>query len=99
MSGEDKHKSRIAKYPEAIREAHKHSSSHRKVIEESDICGCFYCCSTFSPDEIKDWVDENNDGIGQCALCPRCGIDSVIGSFSGFPINEEFLKEMNHYWF
>jgi hypothetical protein len=69
------------------------------LIEGSDICGCFYCCCTFRPSEIKDWVDENAEGIGQCALCPHYGIDSVIGSRSGFLIDEAFLNEMKGYWF
>ncbi len=99
MNWQEEHKSKISQFPDAIREAHKHSSSHRREIEGSDICGCFYCCSIFQPSEIKDWIDEDKDGVGQCALCPRCGIDSVIGSLSGFPIEELFLKEMNKYWF
>lgn len=59
----------------------------------------------FKPSEIMDWVDETSkeetdiNEIGQTALCPRCGIDSVIGSKSGFPISVEFLESMNSYWF
>jgi hypothetical protein len=33
------------------------------------------------------------------ARCPRCGIDSVIGSASGYPITREFLQTMKSYWF
>jgi hypothetical protein len=33
------------------------------------------------------------------ADCPRCGIDAVIGSASGFPITSEFLSSMNGRWF
>ena len=33
------------------------------------------------------------------ALCPSCGIDSVIGDASGFPITEEFLVAMEARWF
>ena len=99
MSWEDDHKKRVSQFPEAIREAHNHSSNHRAEIETSELCGCFYCCATFSSNEIKEWVDENKEGIGQTALCPHCGIDSVIGSKSGFPMLPEFLKELNKYWF
>ncbi len=59
----------------------------------------------FEPSEITDWVNESSEkqtdinDIGQTALCPHCGIDSVIGSSSGFPMTVEFLKEMNVYWF
>jgi hypothetical protein len=99
MTFENEHKDWIAAFPEAIRDAHSHSSNHRSEIEASDLCGCFYCCSTFKPSEIKDWIDKNPQGIGQTALCARCGIDSVIGSRSGFPITAEFLKEMKRFWF
>jgi len=33
------------------------------------------------------------------ALCPRCGIDSVIGSASGYPITADFLLMMRKYYF
>jgi hypothetical protein len=45
----------------------------------------------------EDEADINE--TGQTALCPRCGIDSVLGSASGYPINREFLQKMNEYWF
>lgn len=83
-----------SKMPERIRDAHQHSSKHRPEILKSDLCGCFYCEKTFESTEIQDWIDDH-----QTALCPRCGIDSVIGSASGFPINKEFLHEMCEHWF
>ena len=99
MTLDNAHKARVAAFPEAIRNAHTHSSSHRSEIEGSDQCGCFYCLAIFSPSEIKDWVDKNSAGTGQTALCARCGIDSVIGSRSGFPITTEFLADMRRFWF
>jgi len=36
---------------------------------------------------------------GSTALCPICYIDAVIGSKSGYPVDEqEFLEEMNEHW-
>lgn len=75
-------------------EAHVHSSKHREEILKSNQCGCFYCLKTFKPEEIKDWIDEE-----QTALCPFCNIDSVIGDNSGAAIDETFLKEMHKDWF
>lgn len=75
--------------------AHQHSIRHRQEIESSERCGCFYCLAEFEPDAITDWVDEG----GVTALCPKCGIDSVIGSASGFPITGDLLKRMNAHWF
>ena len=74
--------------------AHKHSTRNREEIEESDLCGCFYCLSLFSPLEITEWIDEEDT-----AMCPSCGVDSVIGSKSGYPMTAEFLKKMKDRWF
>lgn len=79
-----------------ILRAHKYSSNHRSSIIEDKQCGCFYCLEIFSPTEIFSWIDDAEDDT---ALCPYCGIDSVIGQGSGFPITVNFLKEMKSYWF
>jgi len=99
MDFEEQHKRRVAMLPSEVREAHSHSSNHRQEIEESDLCGCFYCCSIFLPQLIEDWVDEGDNEVGQTALCPRCGIDSVIGSKSGLRIDLAFLEIMKQHWF
>lgn len=74
--------------------AHKFSSQHRKALEKDKNCGCFYCLATFPPTKIEEWCDNE-----QTALCPYCGIDSIIGESSGFPITKEFLKGMHSVWF
>jgi hypothetical protein len=75
--------------------AHKHSGGHRQEVERSDVCGCFYCGKTYPPAEIRNWTDEGNT-----ALCPCCGIDSVIGSASGYPVTDgAFLRAMQAGWF
>jgi hypothetical protein len=79
-------------------DAHKHSIYHRNEIEESDTCGCFHCMKVFPPAEIKEWTDKG-DPAGETAVCPKCGIDAVIGSASGFPIEKGFLQSMNRVWF
>jgi hypothetical protein len=93
------HERQVAAFPAAVREAHTHSLRHRAEILASSVCGCFYCCSMFEPSSIRDWVDEDNNGEGQTALCPHCGIDSVIGDQSGSEISFEFLRTMKRYWF
>jgi len=86
--------------------AHKHSIHHRSEIARSQECGCFYCLHIFPPSEIEDWVDwppgtpeDKELELGTTALCPKCGIDSVIGDQSGFPIERAFLESMNKHWF
>ena len=78
--------------------AHKHSIKSRKEIEASQKCGCFHCLAIFDTSEIDDWIDEVN-GAPQTPMCPKCGIDSVIGDKSGYPITKQFLKKMKNYFF
>ena len=78
--------------------AHAHSIRHRAEIEASTVCGCFYCLATFQPSDVCDWIDGTEEAP-VTARCPRCGIDSVIGSASGYPITEQFLRAMQAHWF
>jgi hypothetical protein len=78
-----------------LKKAHNHSDYHKKELKKSSICGCFYCCKTFKPETIKEWIDGK-----QTALCPICGIDSVLGDASGLKVTDkQFLSDMNDYWF
>lgn len=79
--------------------AHDRSSNHRDEIERSEVCGCFYCLAVFPPSRISEWIDAGDDDVGTTAMCPECGIDSVLGAASGFPISAEFLGAMRAYWF
>ena len=81
-----------------IAEAHRHSIRHRDEVLRSEQCGCFYCLAVFLPSSIVEWCDTVS-GVGQTALCPHCGIDSVIGSAAGFPLTQDFLTRMKQYWF
>lgn len=78
----------------SLKEAHKHSSNHAGLVKASESCGCFYCLTVFKPAEIKEWTDR-----GQTAICPHCGIDSVLPDKAGVPLTDEFLKEMERAWF
>ena len=78
--------------------AHIHHDNREEILN-SPICGCFYCLETFRPDEIFQWHSEDENGVEQIAICPRCSIDSVIGSASGYPIEHSFLKKMKDFWF
>lgn len=80
--------------------AHKHSSWHRQQFSANGVvCGCFNCCRIFPPASIEEWVDNEDSGAGQTAMCPYCGIDSVIGTCSGYPVTVEFLTMMKRHWF
>ena len=81
-------------------EAHKFSNNHMTQLKQDSVCGCFYCQKIFDPAEIFFWLTGDNDCDAEgTALCPYCGVDSVIGESSGFPITSEFLAQMRQYWF
>lgn len=75
--------------------AHKYSIYNRNELERSGKIGCYYCLHIFSDvSEIKEWVEREQTG-----LCPKCGIDSLIGDASGYSVNKDFLRKMKEYWF
>jgi predicted nucleic acid-binding Zn-ribbon protein len=83
-----------AQMPTDMVSAHKHCSRNRAELLRSKSCGCFYCLKSFSPNEITEWTDDD-----RTAICPKCGIDSVLASASGFALTEGFLTEMHKHWF
>ena len=77
-------------------EAHSHCTANESALEKGTMCGCFYCLRVFPASMITEWINDRN---GKTAVCPFCGIDSVIGEGSGYPITEAFLKKMKKRWF
>ncbi|MDF1661697.1 MAG: hypothetical protein P1V97_07985 [Planctomycetota bacterium] len=71
------------------------SIRNRADLESSQSCGCYFCLSVYSPQLIQRWIDSN-----QTALCPHCGIDSVISgdsfrSLECFKVYLETLKTLD----
>lgn len=81
-----------------LNNVHKHSIRNESELSHSSVCGCFHCCRTFGFQDIKDFIVESGHS-GRTAICPYCGIDSVIGSASGYDISVPFLQELYRYWF
>ena len=81
-----------------LEEANKHTLFHREELLQSELCGCFHCKGIFPPGEITEWKYPKK-GVGTTAVCPMCGMDTVIGSASGYPIIEDFLEQMYLRWF
>lgn len=79
-----------------LRRAHAAAFQNRKTVEESRQCACFFCNSIFPANEVTAWC---HDAQADTALCPRCGIDSVIGDAAGYPLVPEFILAMHRYWF
>ncbi len=55
------------------------SSNKPALTEKPRKCGCYYCERIFQSDEIKEWIyGDNPADRNGTAICPYCGIDSVI---------------------
>ena len=76
-------------------DAHSCSMNNKPALLKDKKCGCFNCFEVFDPKEIKEYL---NDDVGT-ALCPYCGIDSVISESSGYPLTKDFLMKMYRRWF
>ena len=81
-----------------LRDVHRRCSWHRMELIASEVCGCFYCLRMFKPAAITQWTDKHQDE-GQTALCPYCGIDSVLGSASVATLTEDLLIKMRTAYF
>ena len=80
-----------------LEHAHKSSAAHKAEIIGCNLCGCFCCEQTFLPAEIEDWIEDDHEN-GETAICPKCGIDSVLSD--QFPVSDKaFLSAMNKFWF
>lgn len=77
-----------------LQAAHNRSFRNRRCIAASTTCGCFYCESTYPAKDVVEFVRDE-----ETALCPKCGIDSVIGDASGIELSAGFLQEMYDRWF
>lgn len=67
------------------------SYSNRESIFSDTLCSCYYCRNKFLGGEIKEWIRKGEN----TALCPKCGIDSVIP----FDVDDDTLKQAQQKWF
>lgn len=51
------------------------SYANRKALTGIACCGCYHCVTIFDPREIQEY---EHDLGGDTAICPYCGIDSVV---------------------
>ncbi len=85
---------------------HKHSFGNRAEISLSGLCGCFYCLKSFHSEAIQTWWDSPQDSVdadtearGITAVCPLCGMDTVLGDQCGYVLNNDLLTRMQRFWF
>lgn len=77
---------------------HSFASCNRDLVDASvsngEMCGCFYCVNTFRASKVKKYVGKNADR----ALCPMCGIDSVLPGCV-ISLSPYLLHVMRHAYF
>lgn len=77
-----------------IDEASKFSICNMPALKNATLAGCYRCISIFPPSDITETTDD-----GQTAMCPKCGVDSVLPDTPDFAINIDSLTRLNKRWF
>ncbi len=73
---------------------HAYRSHNKDLIAKSEKCYCFYCKSVIKSSEIERYLDKE-----PTALCPKCGIDSIIPDAINEAVDESIISKMHEYWF
>ena len=85
-----------------LKEIYELCFRHEEAVLNSEKCGCFSCGKIFQSCEINDWIDEpeiSSHGQEKTAVCPSCGIDSVVPQSDSYEIGGEFLRAMYQKYF
>lgn len=87
---------------EYVKLAHKATFANESMVMASEKCMCLYCGHTFNAREQSEpliWIQERapNERTLRCSMS---GIDCVLPSASGFPIDDpEFIRICTETWF
>lgn len=63
---------------------------NKDKINDDTPCGCYHCLETFKGSKITQWYD-----MDQTAVCPKCGIDSIVPNIT----NKSDLEKLQRRWF
>jgi len=75
---------------------HQYSASNQENILLSNKCGCFFCQKIFDSKLIS--AHYINDKEGKTAVCPFCGVDSVLPD-NKVDLSPNLLEAMYKVWF
>jgi hypothetical protein len=71
-----------------IKEYLSGSYRNREALEKDGEFSCYFCYNKGKLKDLKHWVDTNST-----ALCPRCGIDSILPGDIDPKLLEEICKQ------
>jgi len=75
---------------EQIEGLHAFTSHNKEIMKRSGIYLCSYCQKGGLSKNIENWADD-----GETALCPDCGVDSLIPAM----IPHDITKQLKEHWF
>ena len=76
--------------PVVMINASLNSFHNKKDLDKTTVASCYYCCRILLCSQIVSYIDN-----GDTALCPYCGVDSVISGV----IPQEELDEISRIMF
>ena len=77
-----------------LEDMHNYSANNKDLILKSTICYCFHCKRQVTPSEIVRYLEIENT-----AICPYCGVDSIIPDSTEHELTSDTVDKMNKYWF
>jgi hypothetical protein len=77
-----------------ISAAIRFATGNREALAKSKKAGCYYCLTIYAASEVVRFLPPEDT-----ALCPYCGIDSVLADQSPYELKVEILEELHIFWF
>lgn len=87
----------MPKEQDPLEQLYQRSKNNDGEILNSDVCSCFFCRQTYSARDVCDWVSDDEGNMN--AICPVCGMDSVIGDRKEGRLDHDTLKALNLRYF
>lgn len=79
-------------HDEEVRQAPRLAFNNKDRLEKATWCGCYQCLSIMTTNSVVMYTDN-----GTTALCPVCGVDSIIPEATDK--DKPLLMLMYEYWF
>lgn len=76
-----------------LQQIHGRSRLNRQFMTPGAACRCFHCLKSFSAEQIGHWVDDGNT-----ALCPHCGINSVLSGGAN-SLSDALIQQLHAVYF
>jgi hypothetical protein len=76
-----------------LQQVHERSRLNRQSMAPGAACRCFYCLQAFPVERISRWTDDD-----KTALCPICGVDSVLSSSSD-GLSDALIQQLHAAYF